>query len=280
MFSPSVENATRPGPGLASERAAMKTSLILIAPFVSLTVALTACGGSGGAGGGGSTGTGGAVDAAAQLAKFCDDLAAPYCEALFACCADPTRLDSHGGTLAGCKTDFATTCQTEVQPMLEPHVAAGTTKLDEAALAACVSTLSGMKAGGAACVRPPTFVLQLDCVSAFKGTLAPGAACDTSTLNDTEWLICDHGACRSGKCQAFRASGATCDPAEDDSAAAGCEFPAGEHCLAGGKCGPVGKVGEACATPGQDKVFGCASMSCGPAGTCVAPTEYGICTEG
>ncbi|MEP7120184.1 MAG: hypothetical protein ABJE95_04700 [Byssovorax sp.] len=269
---------------------------LLLSAFFAATLA--ACGGSGGTAstgaGGGSTTTGnggsmtttttaGSGGAGSELAKFCDDIDAPYCEALFACCTDQAKLDLAGGTVSGCKTKFATSCATDFGASFSPHLQNGDTVLNAAALAACVSSLTAMKGGGAACTRPPTFVLELDCVAALKGTIAPGAACDSTTLHDTEYVICDKGNCDQGKCKAFLATGATCDPTMDDTYAAGCNFPAQEHCVASGamgKCGPIGSIGDACTPPDHDKTFSCYSMSCGPAGQCIDPTADGICAGG
>lgn len=229
---------------------------------------------------GSSSGTGGTSP---QLTKFCDDLAAPYCEALFACCTDQVKLNQAGGSVAGCKAKFATSCNTDFGGWFNPHLQAGDTVLSDPALATCVSSLVAMKGGGAACTRPPTFVLELDCIAAFKGTIAAGAACDSSNLPDSAYIICDKGNCDQGTCKAFLATGAACNPALDDTYAAGCNFPAQEHCVgtgAAGKCGPIGKVGDACTPPDHDKTFGCYSMSCGPAGKCVDPTVDGICAGG
>lgn len=279
----------------------MNHSISTITPFLLSAVfaaALAACGGSSGtaatgAGGSGSTSTGnggamttstsGGGGASAQLAKWCDDIVVPYCEALFACCTDQQKLDLEGGSVTACKTKFATSCNTDFGGWFNPHIQAGDTVLSEGALATCVSSLVAMKGGGAACTRPPTFVFELDCVAAFKGTIAAGAACNGDDLPDTQYIICDGGICDQGKCKAFLATGAACDPSQDNTAAAGCNFPAQEHCVgtgATGQCGPIGKVGDACAPPDHDKTFNCYSMSCGPAGTCVDPSADGICSGG
>jgi hypothetical protein len=296
----------------------MNHSLSTITPFLVsalLAAPLAACGGSGGSAGtggsattttgnggsmmtttsgsstgeggamttttsGGTSGTGGASD---QIAKWCGDITTPYCEALFACCTDQQKLDLEGGSVTACKTKFANECTTQVGAGFNPHIQAGDTVLNEGALATCVSSLVAMKGGGAACTRPPTFVFELDCVAAFKGTIAAGAACDSSSLIDTDFILCAGGTCDQGKCRAFLATGAACDPSTDNSSAGGCNFPAQEHCVGtgvAGKCGPIGKVGDACAPPDHDKTFNCYSMSCGPAGKCVDPTVDGICAGG
>lgn len=249
--------------------------------------------GTGGAGGVGSTstgtstsastGTGGSLTPAAQVAKLCNDIVAPYCEAILACCTDPTTITNVGGTVAGCKTKFGDDCAKSISEGILPQAEAGNTVLDQAQLAACVSSLEGMKAGGAACSRPPTFVVLLDCITAFHGTLAPGAVCDDTNLHDDEFIPCKDGVCDNGQCTGFLASGAACDPSQGLFAAGGCNYVKGELCVgagATGKCTPQGALGAPCANPGKDKSFDCKSLSCGPAGKCIAPTAVGVCSSG
>lgn len=258
------------------------------------TAAFVACGDSNTTGststgtGGGDTGTsaststGGSLTPEAQVAKFCKDLAVPYCVSLFACCTDQMKLDLEGGTLEGCKTDFADDCPGNLSGILE-QVKAGTTFLDQGLLSACVAKLDGMKGGGAACTAPPTMVMELECPAAFQGNLAPGAACDSTNLHDQSYIPCHDGVCESGKCKAFIAAGAACDPSQNNSAAAGCNYPKGELCIGTGttgKCGPRQPVGDACGDPGHDKSFSCESLSCGPDGKCIAPTVIGVCASG
>ena len=241
----------------------------------------TGTGGSGGTSATTSTSTGGTLTAEAQVAKLCDDIVTPYCEAILACCTDPTTVANVGGTVEGCKTKLAADCAKNLGEGILPQAEAGNTVLDQARLAACVSSLEGMKAGGAACTRPPTFVLQLDCVTAFQGTLAPGAACDVSKLNDNEYIPCKEGVCASGKCVAFLPSGAACNPSAGNFIPGGCNYVNGERCNGAGvmgTCGPQGAIGALCWDAGKDKSFTCKSLSCGPAGTCIAPTASGLCS--
>ncbi len=230
-----------------------------------------------------STGTGGSLTPVAQVAKLCDDIVAPYCEAILACCADPSTITNVGGTVDGCKTKFSADCAKDIGEGILAQAEAGNTVLDQARLAACVASLEGMKAGGASCSRPPTFVVLLDCVTAFQGTLAPGAACDATNLHDNEFVPCKDGVCDNGKCAAFLAAGAACDPSQALFSAGGCNYVKGELCVgsgATGKCSPQGAIGATCANPGKDKSFDCKSMSCGPTGTCIAPTANGVCSSG
>ena len=243
----------------------------------------TGTGGSGGASASTSTGTGGSLSPAAQVAKLCDDIVTPYCEAILACCTDPATVANVGGTVEGCKTKLATDCAKNLGEGILPQAEAGNTVLDQARLAACVSNLESMKAGGASCSRPPTFVLQLDCASAFQGTLAPGAACDATNLQDKEYIPCKEGVCDSGKCVAFLPSGAACNPSAGNFIPGGCNYANGERCNGAGvmgTCGPQGEIGALCWDAGKDKSLTCKSLSCGPAGTCIAPTANGLCSSG
>ena len=231
----------------------------------------------------GSTGTGSGLTPEAQAAKFCDDITAPYCEALFACCADPMTLLSAGGTVADCKTKFATECAMQIAGPILAQIKAGATALDETRFGVCIAKLTGMKSGGAACTEPATLLLEDECVASFQGTIAPGGACDSTNLHDDEYIPCKDGVCDTGKCKAFLASGAACDPTMNDQASAGCNYANSELCVGTGtigKCGAAGDIGAACAYPDKDKSFDCKSRSCGLDGKCIAPTAYGLCTSG
>jgi hypothetical protein len=273
------------------------STLGMLALSALVTTAFVACGDpdpnttastSTGAGGGStsataSTGTGSGLTPEAQAAKFCDDITPPYCEALFACCTDAMKLMSAGGTVEGCKTKFAADCATQIAGPILEQVKAGATALDEARLATCVTRLDGMKSGSAACTEPPTLLLEFECVAAFQGTIAPGGTCDSTNLHDDEYIVCKDGVCDNGKCKAFLATGAACDPSQNSMAAAGCNYANSELCVGTGttgKCGAAGEIGAACELADQDKSFDCKSRSCGPNKTCIAPTAYGLCTSG
>lgn len=260
------------------------------------TVALLHCGGDAAGTGGGTTTdsttntastttsattstTGTSTAGAADVAKFCDAVTAPLCESLFACCQDPMKLAQQGGSVEACKTKFATDCANDVGGSLAAAIDAGATVLDEARLATCVAELNLMSAGGAACVRPPWFVLLFDCVSAFRGTIADGASCAGFDLHDTAFVLCQSGDCDGEVCQPFLAEGAACDPSYPQQ----CDFTHGQGCVGAPgatKCGPLPDVGAACPDAGFDKTGTCKSMSCGPNGTCVPPTANGICSQG
>lgn len=217
-----------------------------------------------------------------QTAKFCDEVVAPFCDALFACCTDPQRLAKFGGSVAACNTQFAASCKSDIADAILPTVKLGATVLDEIRLAACVNSLRSMKSGGAACVRPPLFVVESDCVAAFRGQLASGATCEASALHDMEFVPCKAGACKAGTCNAFLANGAACDPSTNNTAAAGCNFPDGYTCSGTGNvgtCKPRAALGEACDIDSSG--FSCLSMSCGgPGATCSAPTGDQLCSGG
>jgi len=217
----------------------------------------------------------------AQTAKLCSDAVAPFCDALFACCADPQTLARFGGSADACKTTFAASCKTDLGDAILPSAKAGATVLDESRLAACVASLGGMKAGGAACTRPPQFVLIQDCVDAFRGQLAPGAVCDASKLPDMGFVPCKAGTCKNGTCNAYLAAGAACDPTQNNLSAAGCNFPDGYTCTGTGTAGTCvkrGAVGDVCDT--KSSGFSCESMACGLDGKCMAPTADLLCKGG
>jgi hypothetical protein len=212
-----------------------------------------------------------------QIAAFCDDTVAPICEAYYSCCTDPVEEANVGKTLDECKTTLTKECSGYLTTAVLPQIEAGTTALDESRLATCVSKLEDMKSDRAACATPPLLVAQHECFSAFQGTIAPGEACSVRQLDKLHYIPCQDGTCEDGKCKAFLATGAACDPSQDST---GCNIVKGEWCIGtgtAGKCGPRSAVGESCGAPGEDRVLSCASMSCGSEGKCVAPTASGVC---
>jgi hypothetical protein len=244
-----------------------------------LLLAAAGCSSGGGSAHGGAS----ALTPAEQTQKLCDDVAAPFCDALFACCTDPQTLGKVGGSVAACNTQFPASCKRDIADAILPSAMAGATVLDETRLSACVDLLRSMKAGGAACTRPPVFVVELDCVAAFRGQLDNGASCDASMLHDIAFVPCNAGTCERGTCHAFLASGAACDPAANNTAAGGCDFRDGYNCSATttatvGSCVRRGALGDGCDTKASS--FSCSSMSCDPSGTCVAPTGDRLCSGG
>jgi hypothetical protein len=99
-------------------------------------------------------GSGGALTPEEQIARFCDDTTTPACDAFFGCCDGSSALNGYG-TVGGCESSLGGSCNAEVTDALLPLITAGSMVLDEARLAACVSKLEGLKAGGAACVLHP-----------------------------------------------------------------------------------------------------------------------------
>ncbi|HZO16708.1 MAG TPA: hypothetical protein VFB62_25705, partial [Polyangiaceae bacterium] len=216
-------------------------------------------------GGGGGTGT-------EDIAEFCQSTVDPFCEALFACCTDPTELAQWGGTVEACKTQTMTECETDLENELGPLYAMGLTDLDPDRLAACVSTLESLAAG--ACTEPPQLALFL-CYTSFEGKVPAGQGCGAAG-NDISWAECEEGYCDSGSCVAFLASNAPCTPGSDP--AEYCNFTEGEWCLsATNTCGPRLAAGQPClAVPENPE---CLSMSC-PAGQCELPDAQQLCAEG
>ncbi len=223
----------------------------------------------------------GPLSADAQTAKLCSDVVPPFCDAIFACCVDPQILGRFGGSADACKTQFAASCKKDLGDKILPSATSGATVLDPARLAACVASLRGMKGGGAACTRPPQFVLELDCIAAFRGQLAPGTVCDASMLGDIQYVPCKAGTCKNGTCNAYLTAGAACDPTANNFSAAGCNFPDGYTCTGTGTVGTCvrrGVVGDVCDV--KSSGFSCDSMACGLDGKCVAPTADGLCKGG
>jgi len=226
-------------------------------------------------GSGGSAGSGGAggqhagVGGSASTAALCDAVT-PYCEALYACCADPP----FGYTdVADCKTKFGDYCSTEVVPFVDAQVAAGSTALDPKALDGCIAKLDAMQSGGGACSAPPDLVFWYECLAAFRGQVPSGGTCPAQG-DFPSFIDCKDGLCDGAKCVAFLGTGDACS----SSSGAQCNLPAGEWCI-DGTCRARGGVGAPCSPASSDDNLACASMSCGPSGMCVAPTPSGLCSQ-
>jgi hypothetical protein len=226
----------------------------------------TSTGAGGSAGAGGAAGQGGAGGSASATA-LCSAVD-PYCEALFACCANPpfgyTSVDD-------CKTKFAMYCSTEIAPFVDGQINAGSTVLEPMALDACITTLAAMKPGGTACSAPPDLVFWYDCFGAFHGQIPPGGTC-LAQGDFPSFIYCKDGLCPGGQCVAFFATGASCQPAD------ACNLIAGDWCI-NGTCAKGGNVGAPCSPPSSDDNLQCKSMSCGPSGTCIPPTPVGLCSQ-
>ncbi|MBI4956536.1 MAG: hypothetical protein HY908_31255 [Myxococcales bacterium] len=233
-------------------------------------VALAACasetdgaGGQGGASSTSSTGTGGGASA---TELWCDAVGGPFCEALFACCADAGLLAAYGGDVAACKAQWLAECPARVSE-IAPLVAAGTSAPDPTQLDACVADLTALAAGGAACVEPPRFVYHMTCVSAFRGQVPAGSPCVT-TPDDISFVECAHGLCVNGTCTALGAETEACNPD-----GAPCDYTAGLWCSYDGvtaSCAPRADVGEPC-LPAGGLSLACKSLTCGANGLCAAP---------
>ena len=230
--------------------------------------------GAAGAGGPGGAGGEGRVRLHPDAEKFCNDIAAPFCGALFACCGVPLLLD--WASEAECTTQVTDGCLTGFAPDVSAQIDAGATELDAGELDGCVALLESMAPGGNACTVPPYAVLMLECLDSFHGKLAIGAGCDGVPM-----LVCSGGYCVSGVCQAFLPSGAPCDPGGSEGY---CNWSAGEWCIAGGTtgdaaCGPRGDVGDPCSMEGDENPE-CKSSSCGDTLKCTAPTTASLCAGG
>jgi hypothetical protein len=208
--------------------------------------------------------------------ELCGAIAAPFCEALFACCSAPVILEAYGGKVDACKATMSADCLGDAAAKIEASIAAGHTILDEAQLDQCVKKLEAMSGGGAACIEPPRLVLLTDCVSAYRGQIAPGDAC-TWSPDDLSFAHCKDGLCQQGSCAPFVATGATCAASPD--ADGFCNYTKGEWCIGNtpmGTCGPRGDIGAACNNPGS-ATYECKSKNCGQDGKCAAPTPEGSC---
>jgi hypothetical protein len=256
----------------------------------------------------GSTGSGGADSDAARaiLDTFCNAVAAPFCEAVFACCASPGIF-----LKAGPDADVATNikyceqvvpegrelplCESGRRDDIAAHLRDGFIVFDQAQFDTCLDLLKSMTAGGAACVEPPKHVLLSTCTSAFRGQIALGDACPypEELFRGRAFeagAVCKDGRCEHGKCVPFLKPGDACDLSIDQQllysnpAPIICNFVNKEVCWgdpgaggaggggdAGGAapmgtCRPQGELGDAC-NPGN--VHECKSFHCDATGKCV-----------
>src|SRR5687768_691649 len=99
--------------------------------------------------GGGGDGQGGAWTGMSVNEELCGAVAAPFCEALFACCTAPVILQAYGGKVDACTAMMSADCLGNTAPLIEASIAAGKTILDEAQLDQCVKKLEAMSGGGA-----------------------------------------------------------------------------------------------------------------------------------
>src|SRR5689334_14385636 len=123
---------------------------------------------------------------AAAVATFFGAAGPLFCEALFACCADTSFLQSFaGGTMEDCKTIWSGGAGLGKYTLtsLKAALVDGESVFDRAKLDACVMHLQALAAGGAACVEPVPFYLFNTCMGAFQGQIPPGDACTWGRSN-------------------------------------------------------------------------------------------------
>lgn len=214
-------------------------------------------------------------DSPAQAVKtFFGAVTGPFCDALYACCADPVFLrDFAGGTVDACKALWAdgTGLGSETLLALKRALVDGTTVFDAAQLDACIAQLNARlmspPAGSVACLEPAANLLLNACLStAFQPQIATGAACVPwpVTPEDLSFAECQHGRCVGGKCVAFLKSGDICplfghasDPPDTI-----CDFLHGEWCDGSsvtGTCVSRRELGGAC---DLDSGYLCKSLTC------------------
>lgn len=269
-------------------------NLALVASFAAIWISVASCSGTGTS----STGSGGA-DAgsdpfAAIVDKFCSEVAGPFCEADWTCCL---RAGLHfGNNVDDCKTQVVSTkalvrycvppSQGGDRADLEASLRAGTTTFNQAQFDTCLALLKSMAAGGAACVRPPAYVVSRICQSAFEGQIPPGEPCTWQDfLFEDSVMQCKDSRCETGKCIPFLKAGDTCpwDPNLDDTSQPAfmiCNYAHDEWCKRplpdggvgdNGTCAPLGDVGDAC-DPGN--YTECKGSNCDAMGKCGLPDPY------
>jgi hypothetical protein len=270
----------------------MKRAGFLSTAAAMLAVGLWGCdgdgggsGGSGAAGGqGGGGGQGGSATGHPAGDQFCSATSDLFCEALYACCTDhPQGIEDFGNSVEECKEIMGPGCPNGLQKLGLPELLAnGQSVLNQARLDACVSTLTAMSAGGAACVEPAFFFYLTDCLSAFEGQIPAGEDCNLAT-NALSFVACKEGMCAGdyesshGVCTSYLPSGSSCATPEQDEL---CNVADGEWCVAvdaSATCAPRGEVGAPCGMP-DTNTLACRSSVCGSDGTCAPVTTAALCT--
>jgi hypothetical protein len=219
---------------------------------------------------------------AQAVTTFFSAVAGPFCEALYACCADQMFLqDFAGGTLDTCKTLWAngSGLGSRVLLNLKASLVNGQTAFDPAQMDACVARLTARlvspPAGTAACLEPTPFLLLNTCLgAAFQGQVAPGDACDPwpSLPEDLSFTVCKAGRCDKGKCVSFLKAGDACYHGVFPSNATDviCNFIQDEWCNSStdpGICAPRVGIGDACSYSNRNyecKSLDCKDHVCGP----------------
>ncbi|MBW2458591.1 MAG: hypothetical protein JRI68_29095 [Deltaproteobacteria bacterium] len=104
---------------------------------------------SGTGGQGGTTGGGGSAD----MVSYCNTVIPPFCEALFACCADQDELDAYGGTVSQCATQLNASCLAKgASAGIETLLDSGDTVLNSGELSDCAANLQALSTD---CSQPP-----------------------------------------------------------------------------------------------------------------------------
>jgi hypothetical protein len=192
--------------------------------------------------------------------QWCDTIAEPLCNNVFACC-DMAAQANVGGSLAACLPAVASACRADFLSGLVDLYDSGQTGFDGGALAACGAALD---ANAATCDRNMFLTLYLSCViPVWPGLNPPGFTCENMMDQGLDLVVCAGGRCQDGVCAPFVADGAPCAPGGGD-----CNIGNGRICRpgpAGGfQCLPFLDEGDACMVDVM-----CGSLFCSPAtGTC------------
>jgi len=239
------------------------------------------------------------VDATTALVdKFCNDVAAAFCEANWTCCLHAG--EHFGQSVTDCKQKFGYPivefCNSIAYPdraALEASLRAGTTIFDQTQFDTCLALFKSMTAGGSACVAPAGRVIMTSCLSAFQGQILPGEPCPWPDVDFADSVAqCKDGRCETGRCVPFLKNGDTCSTKKvwTDPALMICNYAHSEWCRsplldpdagagdAGdmGTCVPMGDIGDPCdpnkVNPGYADE--CKGWNCDATGKCALPDPY------
>jgi hypothetical protein len=188
------------------------------AAFAAMGIFVIACstGASSSASAGISSSSGG-DPADAIIDMYCHTIAAPFCQADYACCSFPlihgTVEACEEAVLAGAWKPCANPWERDA---LRAALKSGAVVFDHAQFETCLTLLKSMVSGGAPCVYPPQYLLYSTCMGSFQGQIAPGDACPwpETKIDLDRALLCKDGTCQNGICIPFLKTGDHCVPSQ------------------------------------------------------------------
>jgi hypothetical protein len=290
-INPQITEIRRAVAGCPTDGIVLRGSVMRIfawtAAFAAMGIFVVACGTSTSSSASASSTSSGGDPETALINMYCHAIAAPFCEAEYACCSLPSL--GWQRTIASCEADIfvasSTFCSVPWdRDALRAALRSGAVVFDHAQFEVCLTLLKSMVSGGAACVYPPEYLFWSTCIGSFQGQIAPGDACPwpAEGMPDDRPLPCNAGSCEHGICVPFIKTGDPCVPGpapSDQPVNMRCNYRKHEGCwgilpdagagggggaggaMPTGTCRPQAEIGEAC-DPGNHHE--CKSLYCNP----------------